>query len=234
MSTNLDGTGQVERLRIASTGIVGIGTTAPAATALLDVASTTKGFLPPRMTTTQRDAISSPAAGLVIYNTTTNQLNLFNGAWKTLSASVPDVVWVVEQQAQGTDGGGSQTSWTTRTLNTELVDTGNNASVASNIVTLAAGTYNCHVEAPARSSGGQFVRLWNTTAGSQIARSTTFDSASVTQNATLDVIFTLASSAGVRVDHIVKNSQITTGWGAAANISGEVEQYTSLYCLKLQ
>jgi hypothetical protein len=49
---------------------------------MLDVSSTTKGFLPPRMTTAQRDAISSPPAGLVIYNTSTNVLNFYNGsAW---------------------------------------------------------------------------------------------------------------------------------------------------------
>jgi len=70
------------RLLISNNGNVGIGTTAPAATALLDIASTTKGFLPPRMTTTQRDAITTPAAGLTVYNTTTNALNVYNGtAW---------------------------------------------------------------------------------------------------------------------------------------------------------
>ena len=51
-----------------------------AASAQLDVASTTKGFLPPRMTTVQRDAISSPAAGLVIYNTSTNKHQGYNGS----------------------------------------------------------------------------------------------------------------------------------------------------------
>ena len=61
-------------------GDVGIGTTSPDAAALLDVTSTTKGFLPPRMTTTQRDAISTPPAGLVIYNTTTNVLDFYNGS----------------------------------------------------------------------------------------------------------------------------------------------------------
>ncbi len=47
----------------------GIGTTAPDASAKLEVNSTTKGFLPPRMTSTQRAAISSPAAGLMVYQT---------------------------------------------------------------------------------------------------------------------------------------------------------------------
>lgn len=49
------------------------------ASAILDVKSTTKGFLPPRLDSTQRNAISSPAAGLVIYNTSINALQCYNG-----------------------------------------------------------------------------------------------------------------------------------------------------------
>jgi hypothetical protein len=59
---------------------VGIGTTSPNAAALLQIDSTTKGFLPPRMTTTQRNNISSPPEGLVIYNTTTHTLQFYNGS----------------------------------------------------------------------------------------------------------------------------------------------------------
>ncbi len=67
---------------------VGIGTASPDAAALLEVTSTTKGFLPPRMTEVQRDAISSPPAGLMIYNTTTNKLNFYNGtAWEAVTSS---------------------------------------------------------------------------------------------------------------------------------------------------
>jgi hypothetical protein len=69
-----------------SGGNVGIGTTTPVASALLDVTSTTQGLLPPRMTTVQRDAIGTPAAGLVVYNTTTSALNVYNGAWVALSS----------------------------------------------------------------------------------------------------------------------------------------------------
>ena len=55
---------------------------APDASAILDVNSTAKGFLPPRMTTVQRDAITTPATGLVIYNTTTGCLNYWKQtAW---------------------------------------------------------------------------------------------------------------------------------------------------------
>src|SRR5439155_16631123 len=52
-----------------STGAAGIGTTTPDASSLLDVTSTTKGVLVPRMTKTERDAIASPATGLLIYQT---------------------------------------------------------------------------------------------------------------------------------------------------------------------
>ena len=45
----------------------GIGTTTPHASAQLDVSSTTKGFLPPRMTLTQMNAIASPVEGLLVY-----------------------------------------------------------------------------------------------------------------------------------------------------------------------
>lgn len=63
-------------------GEVAIGATTPDASALLDLTSTTKGFLSPRMTTAQRDAIATPATGLSLYNTTTNLLNVYNGsAW---------------------------------------------------------------------------------------------------------------------------------------------------------
>jgi hypothetical protein len=71
-------------------GSVGVGTAAPAASALLDLTSTSQGFLAPRMTTTQRDAISSPATGLMIYNTTTNQYNVFDGLiWGAVGGGAP-------------------------------------------------------------------------------------------------------------------------------------------------
>ncbi len=67
---------------------VGIGTNTPAASAQLDVSSTSKGLLPPRMTTSQRNDIASPAAGLIIYNTTTNSLEIRNNAaWVSLSTA---------------------------------------------------------------------------------------------------------------------------------------------------
>jgi roadblock/LC7 domain-containing protein len=65
--------------------------------AVFEVESTTKGLLLPRMTTAQRDAITSPAEGLVIYNTTTKRLETNLG-----SAATP--IWTVS--------GGSVSTWT--------------------------------------------------------------------------------------------------------------------------
>jgi hypothetical protein len=59
---------------------LGVGVATPEASSLLDVDSTTKGFLPPRMTEAQRDAIGSPSPGLVVYNTNTNALDMYNGS----------------------------------------------------------------------------------------------------------------------------------------------------------
>ena len=71
---------------------VGVGTTTPNASSALDVTSTTKGFLIPRMTTAQRTAIASPAAGLQVYDTTTKTPWYYNGTiWVSLGTSVPDV-----------------------------------------------------------------------------------------------------------------------------------------------
>jgi hypothetical protein len=75
----------------ANSASVGVGTETPAATALFEISSTTQGFLPPRMTTTQRNAITSPATGLIIYNTTTSALEMYDGAaWDTYLANIVD------------------------------------------------------------------------------------------------------------------------------------------------
>jgi hypothetical protein len=56
-------------LYLKSGGRIGIGTAAPASSALVDISSTNKGFLPPRMTYAQLIAIPSPADGLLVYCT---------------------------------------------------------------------------------------------------------------------------------------------------------------------
>ena len=83
---------------------VGIGTNAPNASAKLDVTSTTQGFLPPRMTAAQRDAIATPAAGLMIYciNCGAGEWEGFNGtAWTNIVGGTKAAPLAIGQTYQG-------------------------------------------------------------------------------------------------------------------------------------
>lgn len=67
----------------------GIGTSIPDASAALDVTSTSKGFLPPRMTTAQMATISSPAEGLMIYNTDYKLPFFYDGTdWRKIDGTI--------------------------------------------------------------------------------------------------------------------------------------------------
>lgn len=72
-----------------TSGAAGIGTTMPNASSLLEIKSTTKGLLIPRMSAKQRGAISKPAEGLMVYQTDgTKGFYFYNGtAWIALSGS---------------------------------------------------------------------------------------------------------------------------------------------------
>ena len=77
---------------------VGINGVANSSSAL-DIQSTTRGFLPPRLTATQRTAIASPAAGLMVYDTDSSRYMLYGSSWKGLAYT-----------DAGGGGGGSTTS----------------------------------------------------------------------------------------------------------------------------
>ena len=88
--------------QMADEGSVGIGTTTPATSAILDLTSTTQAFLPPRMTTAQRDAIADPVPGMMLFNTTTQKLEIYISGWSTMSFSSPTVKKLL---------GGSMAEW---------------------------------------------------------------------------------------------------------------------------
>lgn len=72
-------TNNIERMRIQKTGEGGFGTAVIHPSAFFEISDTTKGFLPPRLSLAQRNSISSPASGLVIFNTTDSTLQFWNG-----------------------------------------------------------------------------------------------------------------------------------------------------------
>jgi len=67
---------------------IGIGTAAPNASAILDLSSTGKGVLIPRLTTAQRTGISTPATGLLVYDTDFRKIWQYNGtAWEMVASN---------------------------------------------------------------------------------------------------------------------------------------------------
>ncbi len=80
--SSTSGTLSIDDDDIVTTGNAGIGTSSPDPSAALDVESTTKGLLPPRMTRSERNAIKDPTEGLTLFNITTHCLDYyFNGLW---------------------------------------------------------------------------------------------------------------------------------------------------------
>lgn len=147
---------------------VGIGTTTPVSSAELDVTSTTKGFLPPRMTHAQKIAIVSPVAGLEIWCTNCGafgETQLYNGTtWTnaiggTASFPLPSVTTTAASAVLSTtatsggnvtsDGGSAVTArgvcWSTTTnpttaLVTKTIDAGTTGTFTSSITGLSAST----------------------------------------------------------------------------------------------
>jgi hypothetical protein len=96
----------------------GIGTTTPNGAAALEVSSTTKGFLPPRLTTAQRDAISAPPDGLVVFNTDDHQLQVAHGGTWAGAGMQPNYF------GDGSDGTVVYSANTTLATSTGVDDTG--------------------------------------------------------------------------------------------------------------
>lgn len=76
-------------MRLMGSGSLLVGTTTEISSSILTLNSATRGFLPPRMTTAQRDAIVSPAEGLVLYTTTDSSLNYRTGnLWNNIGSGI--------------------------------------------------------------------------------------------------------------------------------------------------
>lgn len=104
---------------------VGIGTTSPDTSSILDINSSSKGMLTPRMTTAQRIAIASPANGLLVYDTSENAFYFYKSSvWTKLDSSVRNNYKLVKSasdlSAELAAGGGAKyllTSNTTYEIN---------------------------------------------------------------------------------------------------------------------
>jgi len=136
---------------------VGVGTTTPHASAVLDVTSTTQGLLPPRMTQAQRDAIASPASGLLIWCTNCGSAGEFQGyngtTWTNLTGGTASGATISTITCGSATNSGTLTSGTAASgVSSAIPYTGGNAgthsgqtvtstSVTGLTATLSAGTF---------------------------------------------------------------------------------------------
>ena len=82
----INGSGNTQRVITINSNSIGIGVNSNNASALLQADSTTKGFLMPRMTTAQKNAIVTPATGLMVFDTDLGKLCVFSTTWQTVTS----------------------------------------------------------------------------------------------------------------------------------------------------
>jgi len=118
---------------------LGLGTT-PVTTAMLEMSSTTKGLLIPRMTTTQRNAIASPATSLLIFNTTLSRHEWYDGStWRPLGSALGGEPFYFAGPA-GSGPGGSNPRFATITAMVAAMNT-DGASNSAPRVGFFTGTF---------------------------------------------------------------------------------------------
>lgn len=146
-------------------------------------------------------------------------------------------VWVKDQQTAGVASGSFNSgSWTVRTLNV-LTNPGGYAwaSLASNKVTLSAGTYEVEGHGVAYKVNQHKARWWNNTDGTTavVGSAAYTDSGNgVATNSIISGRFTIASSKEFEFQHRCSASSATQGYGVASNYD-EVEIYVSVKITKV-
>ena len=152
------------------------------------------------------------------------------GDLPTPSGGAGDYILIRDEKSSGTHGGTfTSGAWRTRDLNTEVVDTGSHASVASNQITLAAGTYRADIFAPGNGVTGHRARLQNITDGTTVLLgSSAYAPNTSPSGLSYSVVkgrFTIASTKTLEVQHYCSSTFSTYGFGVALG-DGTNEIYT--------
>lgn len=158
---------------------IAIGTANPDESAILDLTSKGQGFLPPRLTTVERDAITNPAVGLTIFNSTKNCIEWYVGPKWYNSCGDNGVAiidsYICDTRAVGQMTSGDRVSGVSQTITVVVSSPGSyNISATTNGVTFSAfgnftasGTYEIVLDAVGiPTDAGRHEFALNTSAGS--------------------------------------------------------------------
>lgn len=178
---------------------------------------------------------SAGTEGRFYYETDNLKMYRDNGSsWDLLdlvsTAAAPDYILLHDEKGAGTNGGTfSSGAWQKRDINTVSSDTGGHASLASNQITLDAGTYRMQIRCPALTCGSHQARLYDTTAAAVIK----YGSSGYAGRPSDDILdysvitgqFTLSVESVLEIQHQCYVTKADYGLGVAANFGG-AETYT--------
>lgn len=141
-------------------------------------------------------------------------------------------IYIRDEKTTGTAGGGfTAGAWRTRTLNTEVNDAGGHASLGSNQITLAAGTYRFIASAPAYYTNGHQAKLINTTDAIEYLGTSEYSvqiaPGFATTRSFVSGRFTIAGSKVFELQHRCQTTNSTDGLGLASS-SGSTEVYAQV------
>lgn len=149
----------------------------------------------------------------------------------------PSIAILRDEKASGTNGGSAAaTTWNARDLNTEVSDTKNIVSIASNQFIPIAGTYKIQVSAAVHQGVGvNRLRLYNVTAASAVSYGLNSRAPSVNQSipATLSTIFTANGTDAYRIEHYTNSAQATNGLGFPLSLPNINEVYLEVILEKI-
>lgn len=219
---------QVQKAQTLQVG--NTSTTTQSTSAALQIDDTNRGFLPPRMTTVQRDAIANPVAGLTIFNTTKNCLEWYNGTgWfngcddnqVSLTSNGTAVVsaWVCDVASVGTMAYNTPITGVTQTVKATVVSKGSySISVEVAGITFAgSGTF--------AATGQQNVVL--TATGTPTSAGTKTFALNTTPSCSFDrEVSGVAPSAATNPVAVAKNTHAIISFTPSADNGGEAITYT--------
>lgn len=188
----------------------------PNSSAALQINSTSRGVLMPKITILQREAISNPSEGLMVYQTdSTKGIYFYSGnEWKIIGKRAivnnkvaSQIAVVRDVKPSGTDGGTfTSGSWQIRDLNDLRGDSSFITIDGSTTFTLDSGIYEISASAPARAVAEHQIRLFNITDNFSEIVGKSIRSELADPPSTLNSVIRIDSQKTFRIEHRCSNS----------------------------